>query len=45
MMRRMAGCDDGIVDGLFTFSRPITGGYYWCPPIEGGRVDLSLLGS
>lgn len=44
MMRRMAGLEDGTVDGLFTFSRPVNGGYYWCPPVEGGRLDLALLG-
>lgn len=43
MMRRMAGLDDGIVDGLFTFSRPVTGGYYWCPPIAKKKLDLALL--
>lgn len=44
MMRRMAGLDDGIVDGLFTFSRPVTGGYYWCPPVAKKKLDLALLG-
>ncbi|MDQ3282814.1 MAG: Dyp-type peroxidase [Acidobacteriota bacterium] len=44
MMRRMAGLDDGIVDGLFTFSRPVTGGYYWCPAVVDGKLDLSALG-
>ena len=44
MMRRMLGLDDGIVDALFTFSRPVTGGYYWCPPLRSGRIDLSALG-
>jgi len=43
MMRRMAGLEDGIVDGLFSFSRPVTGAYYWCPPAAGGRLDLGLL--
>ena len=43
MMRRMAGLEDGVVDGLFAFSRPVTGGHYWCPPAEGGRLDLSPL--
>ena len=43
MMRRMAGLEDGIVDGLFTFSRAVTGGYYWCPPVKGKRVDLTAL--
>lgn len=32
-MARMIGREDGIVDGLFSFSRPLTGAYYWCPPI------------
>jgi putative iron-dependent peroxidase len=44
VLRRMAGLDDGIVDGLFTFSRPFTGGYYWCPPVTRGRLNLSCLG-
>ena len=43
-LRRMVGLDDGVVDGLFTFSRPVTGGYYWCPPIAEGRFDFSLIG-
>jgi putative iron-dependent peroxidase len=43
MMRRMAGLEDGIVDALFTFSRAVTGGYYWCPPVQGGKLDLSAL--
>jgi putative iron-dependent peroxidase len=44
MMKKMVGRDDGIVDGLFTFSRPVTGGYYWCPPAAKDRLDLSALG-
>lgn len=44
VLRRMAGLDDGVVDGLFTFSRPLTGGYYWCPPVTRGRLNLSCLG-
>ena len=44
VLRRMAGLDDGIVDALFTFSRPVTGGYYWCPPVKSGRLDLSFVG-
>lgn len=42
-LRRMIGLDDGITDGLFSFSRPTTGGYYWCPPIEHGQLQLSAL--
>jgi len=40
----MAGIDDGIVDGLFTFSRPITGAYHWCPPVAGAKLDLRAHG-
>lgn len=43
VLRRMAGLEDGIVDALFAFSRPVTGGYYWCPPVAAGRLDLSLI--
>ncbi|MCJ0764695.1 Dyp-type peroxidase [Variovorax terrae] len=43
-MRRMAGQDDGIVDALFGFSRPLSGAYFWCPPMLGGRLDLRQLG-
>ncbi len=43
-MRRMAGLDDGIVDALFQFSRPVTGAYYWCPGLRDGRLDLTPLG-
>jgi len=39
-MRRMTGLDDGIIDACFTFSRPITGAYYWCPPVDNGRIIL-----
>jgi porphyrinogen peroxidase len=44
ILRRMLGLDDGIVDALFTFSRPVRGGYYWCPPLRSGQLDLSALG-
>lgn len=42
-MRRMTGSEDGIVDGLFRFSIPVSGGFYWCPPVHDGRPVLSLL--
>jgi putative iron-dependent peroxidase len=42
-LRRMSGLEDGIVDGLYRMSRPITGGYYWCPPLKDGRLDLRAL--
>lgn len=44
IMNRMIGIDDGIVDGLFKFTRPITGAYYWCPPVNNHKLDLSALG-
>ncbi len=43
-LRRMAGLDDGIVDALLVFTRAVTGGYYWCPPVVGGRLDWTALG-
>jgi porphyrinogen peroxidase len=43
-LRRMAGEEDGVVDALFQFSRPVSGGYYWCPPVEEERLDLTALG-
>ncbi len=43
-LRRMAGRDDGIVDGLMAFTRAVTGGYYFCPPIRGDKLDLRALG-
>ena len=41
---RMIGTEDDIVDALFTFTRPVSGAYYWCPPVKNGHVDLSHLG-
>jgi porphyrinogen peroxidase len=43
-MRRMAGYDDGIVDALFGISKPVSGSYFWCPPMREGRLDLRRLG-
>ena len=31
------------MDALFTFTRPLTGAYFWCPPVKGKKLDLSLL--
>jgi putative iron-dependent peroxidase len=44
LLARMAGHEDGIVDGLLGITRPVTGGYYWCPPVREGRVHLAALG-
>ena len=43
-MRRMAGLEDGIVDALFQFSQPLSGAYFWCPPLRDGKLDLRSLG-
>lgn len=44
LLRRMVGLEDGIVDGLFRFTRPVTGAMLWCPPVGAdGRLDLSKL--
>ena len=43
LLRRMVGADDGIADALFTFTRPISGNYFWCPPMHKGKLDLRAL--
>lgn len=43
-MRRMAGQDDGITDAMFQISRPVSGAYFWCPPMRGGKLDLRRIG-
>ena len=42
-LNRMVGADDGITDALFTFTRPISGNFFWCPPVKDGHLDLSAL--
>jgi putative iron-dependent peroxidase len=42
-LQRMIGAEDGIVDGLFQFTRPITGGFFWCPPVIDGKLDLRAI--
>ena len=42
--RRMLGVEDGIADALFKFTRPLTGAYFWCPPVKDKKLDLSALG-
>jgi putative iron-dependent peroxidase len=44
-LRRMVGLEDGVVDALLRFSRPVSGGYYWCPPVKDGALDLRALGA
>lgn len=43
LLQHMIGTDDGIVDALFSFTRPVTGSYFWCPPVENGKLDLSAV--
>ena len=43
-LKRMVGAEDGIVDALFGFTRPVTGAYFWCPPMRDGWLDLRALG-
>jgi putative iron-dependent peroxidase len=40
MLARMNGDEDGVPDALFTFSSAATSGYYFCPPLREGRIDL-----
>ena len=44
LLGRMMGKEDGITDALFRFTRPVSGSYYWCPPVTGDGIDLSALG-
>jgi putative iron-dependent peroxidase len=40
VLRRMVGLEDGASDGLFRFSRPVTGSYFHCPPLVDGTIRL-----
>lgn len=42
-LARMIGDEDGITDALFKFTRPISGSYFWCPPLHKGRLDLRAI--
>lgn len=43
-MRRMVGLDDGVTDALFNISTPVTGAFFWCPPMRDGHLDLRGIG-
>ena len=45
ILRRMAGLEDGITDGLLRFTRAVSGGHYWCPPVSGDHYDLRAIGA
>jgi len=44
ILRRMAGAEDGQVDALFSFTTPVSGSYFWCPPLHEGKLNLDALG-
>jgi len=44
LLGRMTGQEDGKVDALFSFTHPVSGANYWCPPVKDGSLDLSLIG-
>ena len=39
----MVGADDGIVDALFRFTRPVSSATVWWPPVLHGKLDLRAL--
>ena len=43
LLRNMTGANDGIVDGLFSFSQPVSSAYFWCPPVANERLVLTPL--
>jgi len=42
-LKRMSGAEDGVVDALFSFTTPVTGSYFWCPPMLNGSLNLKQL--
>lgn len=42
-LKRMLGMEDGIVDDLFKISTPMHSKYFWCPPMQENRINLSFL--
>ncbi len=43
LLTRMVGLEDSVSDALFKFTQPVSGAYYWCPPVKDGRLDLSVI--
>jgi putative iron-dependent peroxidase len=41
LLARMTGLEDGIGDALLEYSVAETGAYYFCPPLDGGRLQLT----
>ncbi len=44
LLNNMLGKNDGITDALFNITRPVSGAYFWCPPMKDEWLDLSALG-
>lgn len=44
ILYRMSGEEDGLRDALLSWTRAVSGGYYWCPPVRGAKLDWSALG-
>ncbi len=42
-LKRMVGAEDGIIDALFKFTTPISGAYFWCPPMCEEKLDLRAI--
>lgn len=42
-LNRMLGHDDDIQDAIFNFTKPVTGAYFWCPPMKDGKLDFTAL--
>lgn len=42
-MGNMLGGSDGIVDGVFKFSKILETSYLWCPAFKTGKLDLSRI--
>jgi putative iron-dependent peroxidase len=45
ILKRMTGDGDAIQDALFAYTQPVTGAYYWCPPVSDGKLNLTVLES
>lgn len=43
LLQRMIGLEDGVVDALFSFTHPVSGAYFWCPPMKDGHLDVQAL--
>ena len=43
LLDNMLGKNDGISDALFSFTRPVSGSYFWCPPVDDkGQINYDF---